>query len=62
MPSNRADYRLSTVPIMLLSALRKDTESVLQGLQAGADDYLEAPLSRCTYRQGGAHDRTKASR
>ncbi|MDQ3819185.1 MAG: response regulator [Acidobacteriota bacterium] len=39
----RADQDLKNIPILLVSALRKDTESVLEGLQAGADDYLEAP-------------------
>ncbi|MET0623966.1 MAG: PAS domain-containing protein [Pyrinomonadaceae bacterium] len=39
----RADEKLRLVPIMLLTALRKDSESVLEGLHAGADDYLQAP-------------------
>ena len=39
----RADATLCTTPILLISALRIDTESVVQGLRAGADDYLEAP-------------------
>ncbi|MDQ3821046.1 MAG: response regulator, partial [Acidobacteriota bacterium] len=39
----RSDQDLKNIPILLVSALRKDTESVLEGLQAGADDYLEAP-------------------
>ncbi len=39
----RADPELSATPILLVSALRKDTASVVEGLQAGADDYLEAP-------------------
>lgn len=39
----RADERLRSVPIMLVSAHRKDTQSVIEGLTAGADDYLEAP-------------------
>ena len=29
---------------MLVSAIRKDTESLALGLAAGADDYLEAPF------------------
>jgi two-component system cell cycle sensor histidine kinase/response regulator CckA len=41
----RADAELSATPIMLVSALRKDTESVVEGLSAGADEYLEAPYS-----------------
>ncbi|HEX8131745.1 MAG TPA: PAS domain S-box protein [Pyrinomonadaceae bacterium] len=40
----REDARLSLTPILLISAQRKDTESALAGLQAGADDYLEAPF------------------
>ncbi len=39
----RADARLRAVPILLLSAVRFDTPSVVEGLQAGADDYLETP-------------------
>jgi PAS domain S-box-containing protein len=40
----RADSELKTVPILLVSALQKDTQSVVTGLQAGADDYLEVPF------------------
>ena len=40
----RADSALKTVPILLVSALQKDTESVVAGLRAGADDYLEIPF------------------
>jgi PAS domain S-box-containing protein len=40
----RADSDLKTVPILLVSALQKDTESVVAGLRAGADDYLEVPF------------------
>ena len=39
----RSDSELCATPILLASALRKDTQSVVEGLQAGADDYLEAP-------------------
>lgn len=39
----RADSELKTVPILLVSALQKDTETVVAGLRAGADDYLEIP-------------------
>ena len=42
--SIRADSELKTVPILLVSALQKDTDSVVAGLQAGADDYLEIPF------------------
>ena len=40
----RADSELKTVPILLMSALQKDTETVVAGLRAGADDYLEIPF------------------
>lgn len=40
----RADQRLRTVPIMLVTAMHKDTDSVARGLAAGADDYLEVPF------------------
>lgn len=40
----RADDTLKTIPILLVSALQKDTESVVAGLRAGADDYLEFPF------------------
>jgi PAS domain S-box-containing protein len=40
----RADSELKTVPILLVSAHQKDTESVVAGLRAGADDYLEVPF------------------
>jgi signal transduction histidine kinase len=39
----RADHRLDAVPILLVSALRKDSVTVIEGLGAGADDYLEMP-------------------
>jgi len=39
----RQRQELSTIPILLVSAVRKDSESVVEGLKAGADDYLEAP-------------------
>ena len=40
----RADTDLHAVPVLLASALRVDDESAVEGLQAGADDYLEAPF------------------
>jgi PAS domain S-box-containing protein len=40
----RADLELKTVPILLVTALQKDTKSAVAGLQAGADDYLEFPF------------------
>jgi signal transduction histidine kinase len=40
----RADARTKTVPVILLSA-RAGEESALEGLDAGADDYLVKPFS-----------------
>ncbi len=40
----RSDTELKTVPILLVSALQKDTDSAVAGLRAGADDYLEVPF------------------
>ena len=40
----REDAELRLTPILLASAHRRDTESVVQGLRSGADDYLEVPF------------------
>jgi DNA-binding response OmpR family regulator len=40
----RSDNELKAVPILLVSALQKDTDSIVAGLRAGADDYLEVPF------------------
>ncbi|HYV09982.1 MAG TPA: PAS domain S-box protein [Pyrinomonadaceae bacterium] len=40
----RADSELATVPILLITAHQKDTESAVAGMKAGADDYLEIPF------------------
>lgn len=40
----RSDNDLRLVPILLLSALQNDTESVVEGLRAGADEYLAVPF------------------
>ena len=40
----RSDNDLCAIPILLASALRKGTESAIEGLEAGADDYLEMPF------------------
>lgn len=40
----RADPQLKTIPIILVTAISKDTESAIKGLEAGADDYLEVPI------------------
>ncbi|MFN6963013.1 MAG: PAS domain S-box protein [Pyrinomonadaceae bacterium] len=42
--SIRSEQRLAMVPILLVSALKKDAESAVAGLSAGADDYLEVPF------------------
>ena len=40
----RSDGDLRATPVLLISALQKDTETVVAGLTAGADDYLEVPF------------------
>ncbi len=40
----RADADLRSIPILLASAHRRDTASVVEGLSSGADDYLEMPF------------------
>lgn len=40
----REDAEMRSTPILLASAYRRDTESVVQGLKSGADDYLELPF------------------
>jgi PAS domain S-box-containing protein len=40
----RADARTSSIPVVLVSA-RAGTESAIEGLEAGADDYLVKPFS-----------------
>jgi PAS domain S-box-containing protein len=40
----RGDSDLRSVPILLVSGLQKDTETMVAGLRAGADDYLEVPF------------------
>src|SRR5258708_976380 len=39
--SIRTHPELNTIPILLVSAVRKDSLSLVEGLKAGADDYLE---------------------
>lgn len=39
----RADGRLRLMPILLVSNLGNDSESVIRGLEAGADEYLALP-------------------
>ena len=40
----RQDDSLRAVPILLVTAHRKDTASLVEGLSSGADDYLELPF------------------
>lgn len=40
----RQDQELGTRPILLVSAQRTDNASVIEGLDAGADEYLEMPF------------------
>lgn len=39
----RAHSDICTTPVLLVSAFYKDTENVVEGFRAGADDYLESP-------------------
>src|SRR6478672_4496663 len=39
----RSDRQISAIPIILVTALLKDSRDMVKGLNAGADDYLEAP-------------------
>jgi diguanylate cyclase (GGDEF)-like protein/PAS domain S-box-containing protein len=39
----RSDSELYATPVLLVSAMRVDDDSAVEGLKAGADDYLEAP-------------------
>ena len=39
----RDDAELCPIPIMLVSAKKSDTESFVEGFEAGADDYLQLP-------------------
>lgn len=40
----RANAELASIPILLVSALDKETESVVEALRTGADGYLEMPF------------------
>ncbi|MCU0611975.1 MAG: response regulator, partial [Candidatus Eisenbacteria bacterium] len=41
----REDARFSTIPVILLTALRTDLASKVQGLRLGASDYMIKPFS-----------------
>lgn len=53
----RADADLSATPIMLVSAMRKDTESAVEGLRAGAEEYLEGSLQPDAFDRAGVASR-----
>ncbi len=40
----KSDPRTSSIPVLLISGLRNDPEDTMQGLTAGADDYLAVPF------------------
>jgi len=40
----RSDEKLRSLPILLVSGLRKDVSDVIEGLEVGADDYIELPV------------------
>ncbi|MEP6903329.1 MAG: PAS domain S-box protein [Actinomycetota bacterium] len=40
---------LHTIPVLLVSALRPDSESAVEGFRAGADDYLEVPFEQTRF-------------
>src|SRR5687767_9746934 len=40
----RADEKLRSLPVLLVSGLRKDADSIIEGLESGADDYIELPV------------------
>ena len=40
----KRDSHTSTIPILLVSAIRKEEAALLEGFEAGADDYLEVPF------------------
>jgi PAS domain S-box-containing protein len=40
----KKDSHTSTVPVLLVSAIRKEDAALLQGFAAGADDYIEIPF------------------
>ena len=41
--------QLHRVPVLLVSALRVDSESAVEGFRAGADDYLEIPFEQSRF-------------
>lgn len=51
----RAEPTLAATPVLLASALATDDWQVLEGLQAGADDYLRAPFEPALLEAKAAH-------
>ena len=44
MPAPKKDPHTAGIPLLLVSGIRKEEASLLEGFQAGADDYLEIPF------------------
>src|SRR5947199_167024 len=40
----KRDSRTAPIPVLLISAIRKEDAALLEGFAAGADDYLEIPF------------------
>jgi PAS domain S-box-containing protein len=40
----KRDSHTSTIPVLLVSAIRKEDAALLEGFEAGADDYIEMPF------------------
>ena len=40
----RSDEQLCSLPILLVSGLCKDSNHIVEGLEVGADDYIELPV------------------
>ena len=45
----RKEAQIANTPILLVSGLRNDDESVIAGLAAGADEYVELPFNPPTF-------------
>jgi PAS domain S-box-containing protein len=39
----RSDNKLRSIPILLVSGVRKDTASIVEAFESGADDYMQIP-------------------
>jgi two-component system cell cycle sensor histidine kinase/response regulator CckA len=60
----RHDPHLRDTPVVLMTAVRCDTASAVEGLQAGADDYLELPYDpmRLVAKLAGLAERRRRER